>query len=133
MEAKKKVLVIDDDEAVLDVMKEALVYEGFEVKIADKADDIQGMISAYSPDVLLIDYILNGINGGEICHQLKENNSTGKLPVIIVSAYPRVLTSLGLYGCDKFIPKPFDLDDLVESIKSVLQGNLNNVTIEHHI
>lgn len=40
MEAKKKVLVIDDDEAVLDVMKEALVYEGFEVKIADKADDI---------------------------------------------------------------------------------------------
>jgi DNA-binding response OmpR family regulator len=133
MEAKKKVLVIDDDEAVLDVMKEALVYEGFEVKIADKADDIQGMISAYSPDVLLIDYILNGINGGEICHQIKENNSTGKLPVIIVSAYPKVLTSLGLYGCDKFIPKPFDLDDLVESIKSVLQGNLNNVTIEHHI
>jgi DNA-binding response OmpR family regulator len=133
MEAKKKVLVIDDDEAVLDVMKEALVYEGFEVKIADKADDIQGMISAYSPDVLLIDYILNGINGGEICHQLKENNSTGKLPVIIVSAYPRVLTSLGLYGCDKFIPKPFDLDDLVGSIKSVLQGNLNNVIVENHI
>jgi DNA-binding response OmpR family regulator len=132
MEAKKKVLVIDDDEAVLDVMKEALVYEGFEVKIADKADDIQSMISTYRPDLLLIDYILNGINGGEICHQLKENNSTGKLPVIIVSAYPRVLTSLGLYGCDKFIPKPFDLDDLVGSIKSVLQGNLNNMVTENH-
>jgi DNA-binding response OmpR family regulator len=132
MEAKKKVLVIDDDEAVLDVMKEALVYEGFEVKIADKADDIQSMISTYRPDLLLIDYILNGINGGEICHQLKENNSTGKLPVIIVSAYPKVLTSLGLYGCDKFIPKPFDLDDLVGSIKSVLQGNLNNVITEPH-
>jgi len=132
MEAKKKVLVIDDDEAVLDVMKEALVYEGFEVKIADKADDIQSMISTYRPDLLLIDYILNGINGGEICHQLKENNSTGKLPVIIVSAYPKVLTSLGLYGCDKFIPKPFDLDDLVGSIKSVLQGNLNNTVTESH-
>jgi len=132
MEAKKKVLVIDDDEAVLDVMKEALIYEGFEVKIADKADDIQSMISTYSPDLLLIDYILNGINGGEICHQLKESNITGKLPVIIVSAYPRVLTSLGLYGCDKFIPKPFDLDDLVGSIKSVLQGNLNNTVTEHH-
>jgi DNA-binding response OmpR family regulator len=132
MEAKKKVLVIDDDEAVLDVMKEALVYEGFEVKIADKADDIQSMISTYRPDLLLIDYILNGINGGEICHQLKENNSTGKLPVIIVSAYPKVLTSLGLYGCDKFIPKPFDLDDLVGSIKSVLQGNLNSTITEPH-
>jgi DNA-binding response OmpR family regulator len=132
MEAKKKVLVIDDDEAVLDVMKEALVYEGFEVKIADKADDIQSMISTYRPDLLLIDYILNGINGGEICHQLKENNSTGKLPVIIVSAYPKVLTSLGLYGCDKFIPKPFDLDDLVGSIKTILHTNLNNaITVPH--
>lgn len=124
MENKKKVLVIDDDEAVLDVMKEALTYEGFEVKIADKADDVQAMISSYNPDLLLIDYILKGINGGEICHQVKDNGKAKKLPVIIVSAYPRVITSLGDYGCDKFIAKPFDLDDLIGSIKSVLKGNL---------
>jgi DNA-binding response OmpR family regulator len=73
MEDKKKVLVIDDDEAVLDVMKEALIYEGFEVKTADRADDVQAMISTYQPDLLLIDYILKGINGGEICHQVKDN------------------------------------------------------------
>ena len=126
MENKKKVLVIDDDEAVLDVMKEALTYEGFEVKIADRADDVQSMINTYQPDLLLIDYILKGINGGEICHQIKDNGREKKLPVIIVSAYPKVLTSLGDYGCDKFIAKPFDLDDLVGSIKSVLQGNLNH-------
>ena len=126
MENKKKVLVIDDDEAVLDVMKEALTYEGFEVKIADRADDVQAMINTYQPDLLLIDYILKGINGGEICHQIKDNGREKKLTVIIVSAYPKVLTSLGDYGCDKFIAKPFDLDDLVGSIKSVLQGNLNH-------
>ena len=129
MEDKKKVLVIDDDEAVLDVMKEALTYEGFEVKIADKADDVQAMINTYQPDLLLIDYILKGINGGEICHQVKDNGREKKLPVIIVSAYPKVLTSLGDYGCDKFIAKPFDLDDLVGCIKSVLQGNLNHAII----
>jgi DNA-binding response OmpR family regulator len=129
MEDKKKVLVIDDDEAVLDVMKEALIYEGFEVKTADRADDVQAMISTYQPDLLLIDYILKGINGGEICHQVKDNGREKKLPVIIVSAYPKVLTSLGDYGCDKFIAKPFDLDDLVGSIKSVLQGNLNHAII----
>jgi DNA-binding response OmpR family regulator len=129
MEDKKKVLVIDDDEAVLDVMKEALIYEGFEVKTADRADDVQAMISTYQPDLLLIDYILKGINGGEICHQVKDNGKEKKLPVIIVSAYPKVLTSLGDYGCDKFIAKPFDLDDLVGSIRSVLQGKLNHAII----
>jgi DNA-binding response OmpR family regulator len=129
MEDKKKVLVIDDDEAVLDVMKEALIYEGFEVKTADRADDVQAMISTYQPDLLLIDYILKGINGGEICNQVKDNGKEKKLPVIIVSAYPKVLTSLGDYGCDKFIAKPFDLDDLVGSIRSVLQGKLNHAII----
>lgn len=132
MSIKKKVLIIDDDEAVLDVMKEALLYEGFEVKISDKAEDINKLISEYNPDLLLIDYILKGINGGEICHQVKDNPITGKLPVIIVSAYPRVLTSLGHYGCDKFIPKPFDLDNLVGSIKTILHANLGNAIPQHH-
>jgi DNA-binding response OmpR family regulator len=132
MNMKKKVLIIDDDEAVLDVMKEALFYEGFEVKISDKADDINSIICEYNPDLLLIDYILNGINGGEICHQVKENPNTGWLPVIIVSAYPKVLKSLGYYGCDKFISKPFDLDNLVGSIKAVLHANLSTAIPEYH-
>lgn len=118
--SKARVLVIDDDEAVLDVIQEALIYEGFEVQIADRADDIQKHITAYQPDVVMIDYILQGINGGEICHQIKQNPSTSLLPVIILSAYPRVIMSLGQYGCDKFIAKPFDLTDLIDSIALVL-------------
>ncbi|TSD62902.1 response regulator [Inquilinus sp. KBS0705] len=132
MTNKKKVLIIDDDEAVLDVMKEALLYEGFEVKTSDEAEDITSLIDNYSPDLLLIDYILKGINGGEICHQVKVNPKTDKLPVIIVSAYPRVLTSLGYYGCDKFIPKPFDLSNLVGSINTVLNANEANAIPEHY-
>ncbi|GGH01532.1 response regulator [Mucilaginibacter phyllosphaerae] len=122
MSDKKRVLVIDDDEAVLNVMEEALIYEGFEVKTADAADGVDSMIQTYVPDILLIDYILKGVNGGEICHQVKKNPDTRQLPVIILSAYPRVLLSLGQYGCDKFIPKPFDLSDLVGSIKSILHA-----------
>jgi DNA-binding response OmpR family regulator len=117
-------LIIDDDEAVLDVMAEALQYEGFDVKTSGKADGIAGIIRVYQPDLLLIDYLLSGINGGEICHQLKIDVNTSQLPVIIISAYPKVLLSLGDYGCDKFIAKPFDLDYLIESIKAVLSANL---------
>lgn len=125
MEVKKKVLVIDDDADTLDVMEQALIYEGFVVKTSNTADDLPALISSYNPDVLMIDYLLNGINGGEICHQVKTKPETCELPVIIVSAYPRVLLSLGDYGCDKFIAKPFDLDNLVGSIKNVLSSKLS--------
>jgi len=122
---KQKLLVIDDDEDVLSIMEEALVYEGFEVKTAERAEEITTLINSYCPDAILIDYILKGINGGEICHQIKSDPHTSKLPVIILSAYPKVLLSLGHYGCDKFIAKPFDLSDLVGSIKYVLTSHVN--------
>lgn len=121
----KRVLLLDNDESVLDVMQEALNYEGFDVKTIDRTDNIFPEIENYEPDVVILDYILNGINGGEICHQIKENKSTACLPVIMVSAYPRVLQSLGYYGCDDFIPKPFDLNDFVVRIKRLVDNRLD--------
>lgn len=115
-----KILVIDNDEAVLDVLNEALSYDDFEVKTTQTADDIFRVLDEFKPDLLLIDYILSGINGGEICHQVKSEAKTSKLPVIIISAYPRVLLSLGMYGCDKFVAKPFDLYDLTAQIKNCI-------------
>lgn len=116
----RKILVIDNDEAVLDVLNEALSYDDFEVKTTPNADDIFRILDEFKPDLLLIDYILSGINGGEICHQVKSQPQTSNLPVIIISAYPRVLLSLGTYGCDKFVAKPFDLYDLTAQIKSCI-------------
>src|SRR3569833_1456983 len=115
----KRVLILDNDESVLDVMQEALNYEGFNIKCLERSDNIFPEISDYKPDVVILDYILNGVNGGEICHQIKVNAKTSELPVILVSAYPRVLQSLGSYGCDDFIPKPFDLDDFVGLIRNL--------------
>jgi DNA-binding response OmpR family regulator len=112
----KRVLVIDNDRGILDAMQEVLVYEGYEVMVKEDAGDILAMVQQYQPDLLLIDYILNGINGGELCHQVKADSSTSWLPVILMSAYPRVLQSLGHYGFDDFIPKPFDLTDFTNRV-----------------
>jgi CheY-like chemotaxis protein len=114
----KRILVIDDDAATLDVIQEALVYEGFIVKTTCETDDIIKLVDEYRPDVLLLDYILRGVNGGELCSQLKYDQCTSHLPVIIISAHPRVLQSLGDYGCNAFIPKPFDLSDLVNKVNT---------------
>ncbi len=115
----KRVLVVDNDPAILDVMEEILGYEGFEVKTYSDTDNIFNCISSFNPDVILIDYILNGINGGELCAQIKKSPETSHLPVIIISAYSKVLLSLGNYGCDDFISKPFELDHLISRISTL--------------
>jgi CheY-like chemotaxis protein len=114
----KRILVIDNDPGILDAMQEVFNYEGYEVVIEEGDGDILDMVQKHQPDLLLIDYILNGINGGELCHQVKVNPVTSQLPVILMSAYPRVLQSLGHYGFDDFIPKPFDLSDLTSRVAS---------------
>ena len=121
----KKVLLLDNDEGVLDVMQEALSYEGFQIKAIDSTDNIFPVIDGFDPDLIILDYILSGVNGGEICHQIKANPKTTDLPVIIMSAYPRVIRSLGYYGCDDFIAKPFDLDDIVERIKNLIDKGMH--------
>ncbi len=116
----KRVLILDNDADVLDVMKEALTYEGFEARCFGDVNDVIALANDHNPDLFIIDYILNGVNGGELCHQIKSNKKTSNLPVILVSAYPRVLKSLGDYGTDDFISKPFDLDDLLERVSRLI-------------
>jgi DNA-binding response OmpR family regulator len=116
----KRILVVDNDPAILDVMEEVLGYEGFEVKTYTDTNNIFTCIDNFHPNLVLIDYILDGINGGELCAQIKKNPQTSSLPVIIMSAYSKVLLSLGNYGCDDFIAKPFDLDDFVNRISTCI-------------
>jgi DNA-binding response OmpR family regulator len=112
----RKVLVMDDDTSILEVLKEALSYENFQVKTTTESLTILKTVGDYNPDVILLDYLISDVNGGEICHQIKSNPATEHIPVIIMSGFPRVFESLGNYGCNSFIPKPFNLDELIDTI-----------------
>lgn len=124
----KRILIIDNDAEVLSMMQEALVYEGFEVKAQEEADRIFEVIDDYQPDLIMIDYILDGINGGEICHDIKTNRTTFHIPVVIVSAYSKVILSLGNYKSDAFLAKPFGLDELVQMVNKLLTGEVLQLT-----
>jgi DNA-binding response OmpR family regulator len=117
---KKRLLILDDDKDILDVMHEIFNDEGYEVKTIENADNILNDIANYRPDIILLDYILNGINGGEICHQIKTNETTCTIPIIIVTAYSKVINSLGSYGCDGFVSKPFEIAELVQQVNELL-------------
>jgi DNA-binding response OmpR family regulator len=116
----KKILVLDDNEAILEVMKDALEMDGYDAMGINFTDDICKAAIDYNADLVILDYILFGVNGGELCHMLKTTPATAHLPVIMVSAYPRVLESLGNYGSDAFIAKPFNLTDISDTIKTCL-------------
>jgi CheY-like chemotaxis protein len=115
----KRILVLDDDADTLNTVAEVLNYEGFEVRAELNTDNIVDLIKHYSPDLVMVDYLLKGVNGGELCNQIKKDGKTAHIPVIIVSAYPRLTNSLGRYGCNAFIAKPFDLENLVQQINEL--------------
>ncbi len=116
----RKVLVIDDNNDLLDLLREALSAEGYEVECLPQIDNIYEAVLQSRAGLIIVDFILEGINGGELCHQIKINPRTGHLPVIMISGYPRVLESLGGdYGADHFLPKPFDLNELVDTVNAL--------------
>ncbi|WP_207421025.1 response regulator [Desertivirga brevis] len=117
---KKRILVIDDDNSILDVVKESLEYLDYEVETNSTGENVFRLIEEYKPDLILLDYLLNGINGGEFCHQIKTNPTTAHIPVIMMSGFPKVFLSLGDYKSDYFITKPFDLTELSDKISACL-------------
>jgi DNA-binding response OmpR family regulator len=119
--SRKRILIIDDDADLLDILKGYLTSCGHDVYTRDNATEIFSIIDEYRPNLVILDYLLNGINGGEICHEVKNSYIGSQIPVMLYSAYPRVLLSLGLYGCDLFVPKPFDLSELSQSVDQLLQ------------
>jgi len=123
MSNKKQILIIEDDRDILQVLETILTYNEFQVSGINRTDDIYETIKKYSPDLVLTDYLLSGLNGGKICQLIKSNKDTCHIPVMLISAYPALATSFGNFGFDAFINKPFYINDLVAKIKQLLGKN----------
>jgi DNA-binding response OmpR family regulator len=115
----KRILMLDDNQDILDVVKEALLYERFEVTVTSETENIIEIILAYKPDLLILDYKLNGTRGDDICRQVKAHNQLNNIPVIICSAYLNK-DNLLVCGCDAIISKPFGLDELMDTVNGLV-------------
>lgn len=109
----KRVLVLDDNKDILDVVHEALSYEQFEVICTSESEKVIPLLGNFNPDLVILDYRVAGENGGQICRRIKADPQFSNIPVIIFSAYFSPNDQIMAYGCDAVINKPFDL---VESI-----------------
>lgn len=118
----KRILVLDDNMDILEIVHEVLTYEKFEVNSTSDSKDIVKVAEEYKPDLIILDYKLMDDNGGEICRTFKSHKSLHKTPVIIFSAYTSKMDFF-TFGCDAVIAKPFDLNDFIGTINQCL--NLN--------
>ncbi|MGZ3943565.1 MAG: response regulator [Mucilaginibacter sp.] len=113
---EKRLLVIDDEKDILDVVRTIFEDDGYVVRCLSDVDDVFTEINHFRPNVVLIDYMLGLTNGAEICYQIKSNAGTLNIPVVLFSAHHRAIESIGNYGWNAFIGKPFD----IEHIKKVV-------------
>lgn len=113
----KKIVIIDDDVAILDSLGLLLDFEGFDVKAFERGSEIFKCIKdSCKPDAILIDMWLSEEDGREICKQLKNNETTKNIPVIIMSASRGLENTALESGANAFISKPFDIDDVVTKL-----------------
>jgi DNA-binding response OmpR family regulator len=119
---EQHILIIEDDADITDALQLILTTEGYQVTAITEATDIISTVMEVNPDLVITDYILERINGGEYCSALKHDERTANIPVIILSGHGRVLDSLGDYGADRIMEKPFNNDELLGVIAQLLEG-----------
>lgn len=116
----KRILVVDDDNDILNLVEMVLSRNNFIVTGISRWEDIYDSIKKFNPDLILLDVMLIGADGREICRQIKTASETKHIPVILFSAHAEVANSLEESLAEGFIAKPFEINSLVQTLRSNL-------------
>ena len=117
----KHILVVDDDEGILEVVQIVLEGEGYKVETSQNGDKLQDL-EKNKTDLILLDVLLSGRDGREICKALKRDIFTRNIPVVMLSAHSDASKVADGSGADGFLEKPFDVDVLIETVKKYLES-----------
>ena len=115
------ILVIDDDLAILEAIKLTLQDAGHEVETSTKDGRyINERIRKRRPDLIILDMLLSGHDGRDICKRLKSQEETSDIPILMISAHPNARHASLEAGADDFLAKPFDIDELLDMVERYL-------------
>jgi len=131
----ERILVVEDEEALSDILRDALKRHGYKVERAFDGDTGLEMAEKLLPDLIILDIMLPQMDGWEVCRRLKENKKTSAIPIILLTARrdeQDVVAGLDL-GADDYIRKPFSLIELAARVRSVLRRSKANNNKENSI
>lgn len=117
---KKKILIVDDDENIAELISLYLIKECFDTEIALNGEEALEKFKEYQPQLVLLDIMLPGIDGYDVCREIRKDSN---VPIIMLSAKGEVFDKvLGLkIGADDYMVKPFDSNELVARVQAILR------------
>ena len=120
MIAKTKILIVDDDNNIAELISLYLTKECYDTKIVNDGEEALRAFESYNPNMILLDLMLPGIDGYQVCREIRAKSN---VPIIMLSAKGEIFDKvLGLeLGADDYIMKPFDSKELVARVKAVLR------------
>ena len=126
---KKKILIVDDDENIAELISLYLIKECFDTEIALNGEEALEKFKEYQPHLVLLDIMLPGIDGYDVCREIRKKSN---VPIIMLSAKGEVFDKvLGLkIGADDYIVKPFDSNELVARVQAILRRTAQNAEVQ---
>lgn len=115
--SSKKIWIVDDDRPILDAIDIVLKDAGYETRVFDSGIKLKQILEISRPDLILLDILLSGESGVEVCKELKHHDEHRDIPVILMSADMHLDKKYEDAGANNYLKKPFDIDALVELVE----------------
>ena len=137
----KKILIVDDEIHILELLKLNLEIYGYEVFTTDTGKGVMSLIEKIKPDIILLDLMLPEVNGIDICKRIRNNSSLNEIRILIISAKSEEIDKIVCLeiGADDYITKPFSLREIIarinafsRRIESEISMDLNNHSLENN-
>lgn len=114
-----RIIIVDNDKILCEKISRVFWKSGFNHKIYHQVDDIMPIAENFNPDLVLTEYLLPWLTGGELCTRLRMQRHTCEIPVIMYSSFPKVLIPSN--ACDAFLQKPFTINTLLRTVNCFLK------------
>lgn len=115
------ILVVDDDIDIGNMLSLMLEYKGYTVTVCERADQIEDIITSLTFHLIIMDMLLSGVNGVDVCRSLRQNNKYAHIPVMMTSAHPNAKELCLEAGADDFISKPFEMNEILQKISLLIR------------
>ncbi len=120
--ASPYVIAVDNEKDLLMLFKQCLGAWGYEVETSLNAKDLWPMLLKKKPDIIFLDIHMDGVDGGMICHELKQNKNTADIPVVMLSGNDNIEAITAKFCADGYLKKPFSTHKIVELINKLLRN-----------
>lgn len=122
---QKKILIVDDEPNIVIPLEFLMEQNGYDVKVAVNGEEAIEAVESFKPDLILLDIMLPGIDGYEVCQKVRQNPKLPDTKIIFLSALARdidIAKGMGL-SANGFITKPFSISDVVDTVKKFMESD----------